>query len=223
MRPSLGVLALLFLCLCPPLNSPGASEKGILLTEEMELKVADAFMDEREFYRAITEYKKFLILFPESDKADYALSRIGMAYYHGEEYEASARTLASLREKYPESSYAPEAQYFEGLGYWKLKQYSNAKTALEGVAASYPDSNYAPLALVADAMLALDQDDVGAGRRDMEKLVAAYPDYPASMRAKETLRLFDQYQNLPRKSETLAGDHVGSGSRERLHLCRALR
>jgi hypothetical protein len=76
---------------------------------------------------------------------------------------------------------------------------------LDGVAASYPDSEYAPLALVADAMLLLEQDNVNAGRHDMEKLVAAYPDYPASIRAKETLGLFDQYQDLPRKSEILAG------------------
>ncbi len=205
MRLSLAVLTLLMLCFCPPSGSPHASEKAILLTEDLELKVADAFMDEREYYRAITEYKKFLVLFPESDKADYALSRIGMAYYHGEDYEASSRNLATLREKYPGSTYAPEAQYFEGLGYWKGKHYAKAKTALEGVTASYPDSRYAPLALVADAMLALDQDNVAAGRRGVEKLVAAYPDYPAAMRAKETLRLFDQYQDLPRKSEALAG------------------
>ena len=205
MKPSLGVLTVLFLLFCSPLGSPYASDRWILLTEDTDLKVADAFMDEHEYYRAITEYKKFLILFPESDKADYALSRIGSAYYHGEEYEASARTLANLREKYPDSAYAPEALYFEGLGYWKLKKYANAKTALEGVAASYPDSRFAPLALVADAMLALDQDDVNVGRQSMENLVAAYPDYPASMKADETLGLFDQYQNLPRKSEVLAG------------------
>ena len=205
MRPSLGVLALLVLCFCPQYGSPCASEKGILLTENMELKVADTFMDEHEYYRAITEYKKFLILFPESDKADYALFRIGMAYYHGEEYETSTRTLANLREKYPESSHAPEAQYFEGLGYWKLKKYLNAKIAFEVVVVSYPDSNYAPMALVADAMLALDQDNINAGRQGMENLIANYPDYPASMRAKETLGLFDQYQYLPEKSEILAG------------------
>jgi outer membrane protein assembly factor BamD (BamD/ComL family) len=205
MRLSIGVLALLIFCFFPPLHSPWASEKGILLTEDTELKVADAFMDEREYYRAITEYKKFLILFPESGKADYALFKIGMANYHGEEYEVSARTLANLREKYPESTYASEALYFEGLGYWKLKKYADAKTALEEVAASYPDSDHAPLALIANVMLALDQDNVNASRQDMEKMIAAYPDYPASMRAKESFELFDQYQELPKKSEILAG------------------
>jgi outer membrane protein assembly factor BamD (BamD/ComL family) len=205
MKPSLALLALLFLCFCPTPGSLRAEEKGILLTEEMQLKVADAFMEEREYYRAITEYKKFVILFPASDKADYAFFKEGMAYYHGEEYEASARTLAGLREKFPESDYAPEAQYFQGVGYWKLKHHAEAKTALEAVQASYPDSKYAPLALLADAMLALDQDNASAGRQDLEKLVQAYPDCPASLRAKEVFRLLDHYESLPRKSETLAG------------------
>jgi tetratricopeptide (TPR) repeat protein len=205
MRLSLGLLALLFFCACLLPDSPCASEKAVLLTEEMQLKVADAFNDESEYYRAITEYKKFLILFPESDRADYAVFKMGMAYYHGEEYDASVRSLAHLREQYPDSSYAPEAQYFEGLGYWKAKKYSKAKTSLEALAASYPDSRYAPLALVADAMLALDQDNANAGRQGMERLVAVYPEYPGSLRAKEALGLLDQYENLPRKSETLAG------------------
>jgi TolA-binding protein len=205
MRLSLGLLALLVLCTCSLPDSPCASEQAVLLTEEMQLKVADAFFDETEYYRAITEYKKFLILFPESDRAAYAVLKTGKAYYHGEEYDAAARSLAHLREKYPDSGYAPEAQYFEGLGYWKAKQYSKAKTTLEALAASYPDSRYAPLALVANAMLALDQDNAGAGRQGVERLVAAYPQDPGSLRAKEALTLLDQYDSLPRKSETLAG------------------
>ena len=205
MRPSLRLPAFLVLFFCTLPGSLCASEKGILLTEEMQLKVADAFMEDSEYYRAITEYKKFLILFPESDKADYAFFKVGMAYYHGEEYESSAKALTSLSEKYPTSDYAPEARYFEGLGYWKLKKYQKARAALEGVAASYPDSKYAPLALVANAMLALDQDNVNASRQGMEKLIQTYPDDPGSLGVKEALRLLDQYQNLPRKSETLAG------------------
>ena len=55
--------------------------------------MADVFMAEGEYYRAVTEYKKFLILFPDSEKADYALFKTGMAYYRGEEYEPSRAVL----------------------------------------------------------------------------------------------------------------------------------
>ena len=205
MKSSLHVLALLTIFFCTSLESLSASESGILLTENMALKVADAFMEESEFYRAITEYKKFLILFPESDKGDYAVLKIGLAYYHGEEYEASVRNLENLKEKYQESRYIPESMYFAGLGYWKLKKYENAKTSLDGISKTYPDSIHAPKALIASTMLDLDQDHLDNSMQDMEKLIYAYPDHPASIQAKETIVLLDQYRNLPIKSEILAG------------------
>jgi TolA-binding protein len=205
MKSSLHVLALLTIFFCTSLESLSASENGILLSENMLLKVADAFMEESEFYRAITEYKKFLILFPESDQGDYAVLKIGLAYYHGEEYEASVRNLENLREKYQESRYIPESMYFAGLGYWKLKKYENAKTSLDGISKSYPDSIYAPKALIASTMLDLDQDHLDNSMQDMEKLIHAYPDHPASIQAMETIVLLDQYRNLPIKSEILAG------------------
>jgi outer membrane protein assembly factor BamD (BamD/ComL family) len=205
MKSSLHVLALLTIFFCTSLESLSASENGILLSENMLLKVADAFMEESEFYRAITEYKKFLILFPESDQGDYAVLKIGLAYYHGEEYEASVRNLENLREKYQESRYIPESMYFAGLGYWKLKKYENAKTSLDGISKSYPDSIYAPKALIASTMLDLDQDHLDNSMQDMEKLIHAYPDHPASIQARETIVLLDQYRNLPIKSEILAG------------------
>ena len=108
--------------LCSSLLPPASfslvypAEKGIFITDAIQLKIADAFMEEGEYYRAITEYKKLLILFPDSDQADYALFRIGMAYYQGEEYEPSVRSFSSLREKYSESTYLPKGFYFEGLG-----------------------------------------------------------------------------------------------------------
>jgi len=189
----------------PLLGSLYATEKGILLTEEMQLQIADAFMDEGEYYRAITEYKKFVIVFPDSEKTDYALFKMGMAYYHGEEYESSVRSLGTLRQKYPESSYAAQSEYFEGLAYWKLKKYQDAKTAFQTLAAVYTNSDYAPLALLADAMLGLDEENVGASKLGLEKLVTAYPDYLGSTKATDAMKLLDQYQNRPAKSEALAG------------------
>src|SRR5512139_3812192 len=96
-RPLLVMLVLLL-----PFSARSyGGEKAILLTDEVQVRVADAFMDEGEYYRAITEYKRLLILFPDSERADYALFRIGEAYYNGEEYDASARSFSSLREKHP--------------------------------------------------------------------------------------------------------------------------
>jgi outer membrane protein assembly factor BamD (BamD/ComL family)/TM2 domain-containing membrane protein YozV len=198
-------LLLLWVLVCPLFTSAFASEKEILLTEDVQLRIADAFMDDAEYYRAITEYKRFLIVFPDSERVDYVWFRIGMANYLGEEYESSVRSFDALRRRCPGSSYSAQARYFEGLSYWKLKRYHDAKTAFQMLAEDHPDSEYAPLAIIGDAMLALDEENAGASRQGLQRLITSYPGYLGTTEAKEAMKLLDQYQALPRKSEVLAG------------------
>lgn len=211
-----------FLC-----QSPFAypDDKGILLTEEIQLKMADVFMEEGEYYRAITEYRKFLILFPDSEKADYALFKTGMAYYRGEEYEPSVQYFSVLGEKYKTSRYLPEASYYEGLSYWKIKDREKARTAFDTLSEVFPRSEFAPLALVAGSLVTFEEENVTASMKRLEWLTDRYPEYPGSKNAKEAMTLIDQYPRLPEKSETLAAamsavlpgsgyiyaDHVGDG------------
>ena len=179
-------------------------DKGILLTEEIQLKMADVFMAEGEYYRAITEYKKFLILFPNSEKADYALFKTGMAYYRGEEYEPSVQCFSVLGEKYKTSRHLPEASFFEGLSYWKIKDREKARTAFDALSEVFPRSEFAPLALVAGSLVAFEEENVTASMKRLEWLTDRYPEYPGSKNAKEAMILIDQYPRLPEKSETLA-------------------
>ena len=200
-------------------------DKGILLTEEIQLKTADVFMEEREYYRAITEYKRFLILFPDSEKADYALFKTGMAYYRGEEYEPSLQSFSILGEKYKTSLYLPEATYYEGLSYWKIKDLEKARSSFDTLAEVFPRSEFAPLALVAASLVTFEEENVTASMKRLEWLTDRYPEYPGLKNAKEAMTLIDQYPRLPEKSETLAAimsavlpgsgyiyaDHVGDG------------
>jgi len=161
-------------------------------------------MEEGEYYRAITEYKKLLILFPDSDRADYALFKIGMAYYKGEEYEPSVHSFSSLRERYRESRYVEDSYYFEGLSYWKLKRFEDARIAFETLAESYPQSAYGPLALGAASMVALDDEKSTISIDRLERLIDRYPEHPMSKNVREAIPLIGQYQELPQKSKTLA-------------------
>lgn len=203
MRPFPASVVLLSLFLLHP-SPVYPAEKGILLTDAVQLRMADAFMEEGEYYRAITEYKKLLILFPDSDQADYALFRIGMAYYQGEEYEPSVRSFSSLREKYPESAYLPKGSYFEGLACWRLKRLESARDAFDALAGSYPESEYGPLALVAASLVSLEEGNIPVSTHRLSQLIDRYPEYPGSVRAREAIPMISQYPNLPQKSKTLA-------------------
>jgi len=182
-----------------------ADEKGILLTEKIQLQLADAFMEEKEYYRAITEYKKFLILFPDSEKSDYALFETGMAYFRGEEYGSSLQYFSAIGEKYKTSRHLPESVYYEGLSHWKLKDREKARSSFDTLAEAFPQSEFAPLALVAGSLVAFEEENVAASRKRLEWLTDRYPEYPGSKKAIEAMTLIDQYPGLPEKSEILAG------------------
>jgi len=196
---------LLLLSLPPVFSALHAEGNAILLTGDVQLRMADAFMEEGEYFRAITEYKKYLILFPDSGKADYASFGIGMAYYKGEEYRDAARTFSSMREKYPESAHALPARYHEGFSRWKLKDYEAARVTLETLAEDHPESVYAPRALAASSLVALDEDKPGVSRAGLERFVDRYPGHPGADSVKTALALLERYPDRPRKSPVLAG------------------
>jgi len=204
MHRCLTITFLLFLVLATvsPLH---AEEGAILLTGDVQLKIADAFMEESEYYRAVTEYKKFLILFPESEKADYASFEIGMAYFKGEEYGAAARSFLAVHQKYPESGYAVQAVYLEGSSQWKLKNYDRARVVLESLSEQHPESEYAPRSLVVICLVALDENKAEVSHQTLKRFLDRYPGHPGEERVKEATVQLDRYQELPEKSPVLAG------------------
>ncbi len=206
MNPPLNRLLLLAAALwliCPVgLHAEGTS---IVLTEEVQLKLADAFMAEGEFYRAVTEYKKFTILFPGSKKMDYALYGIGLAYYYGDEYEQAARVFASIGTRYAGSGYVPAAYYREGVSYQRLGQPENAAAAFEKVVAAGPASEYARLALLGKSLAKFDLDDIPESRRELERFIESYPRDAKTGKVRDAITLLDGYPESPQKSPLAAG------------------
>ncbi len=184
-------------CLC-------FAEQGIFLTDDLQLRVADSFMEQGEYYRAVTEYKRFAILFPDSPKAEYALFRIGIAYYLGEEYGDAVRTFEKLAERSPAGSYNLPARYFAGLSLWKKKDYAGAAAVFDHLAQS-PPSPFAPRALAAWALLELERDDSSVAAELLQRFMTDYPLHPGIAQVKEACSLLAQYEDLPQKSEVFAG------------------
>jgi tetratricopeptide (TPR) repeat protein len=201
MSPRMNRLLLLAaaLLLILPIGLP-AEDLSIVLTEDVQLKVADAFMAEGEYYRAVTEYKKFIILFPGSKKTDYALYGIGLAYYHGDEFEQAARIFASIGTGYPGSHYVPAALYQEGISHWRLGRPEKAAEAFEKTVAAGPDSTYARQAVMGKSLAEFDLDNMAGCRQELERFIASYPQDAKTGQVREAITLLDRHRELPEKS-----------------------
>jgi tetratricopeptide (TPR) repeat protein len=199
----LPLLSLLFLLLLPIAVS--AADEAVLLTGEVQMRLGDAFMMEGEYYRAITEYKKYLILFPDGRQTDAALFKAGMASYRGMEYEPAAETFASVRARFPASPHAAEAAYYEAVCYTRLNRFDKASQAFEAAATYNPASDSAPKARIGRALTEFDMGDLAGTRHDLSRFLIDFSRDPRSENVRAALSLLPQEDELPRKSPLTAG------------------
>lgn len=199
------ILLLVALFLALSVTFARGESGGILLTEAVQLKLADAFMAEGEYYRAVTEYKKLLILFPDSKRTEYAEFRIATAYYRGEEYESAARAFAAFQERHPGSGYAAEAGYYEGISHLGLNRPGKAESAFTRVAAAHPDSEYGRRALLGTSLIRFDRNDTAGCRRQLERYLVDYPADDRREQVRDAMGLLERNREPARKSPLAAG------------------
>ncbi len=96
-----GILAALGLILLPAWQPPSAGEDPAADVPPA-LRFAEHLYSERDFYRAITEYKRFLFEHPDSGRAGWVRLRIGQSYLAGRKYEAARALFAGLRDSAPD-------------------------------------------------------------------------------------------------------------------------
>jgi tetratricopeptide (TPR) repeat protein len=180
------------------------AETVIVIGEEVQMGLGDGFMAEGEYYRAITEYKKFLMLFPNSPQTPKALFQIGMAYYQGEEYLEATRAFARARQSYS-ADYFVRAAFHEGVSYANLGRHQEAISAFERAKAYDITHPTAANALLGQALATFDLGNVAGSRRELLQFLEHYTGDPRTAGVKKSLAELDRYEERPRKSRLLAG------------------
>ena len=204
MRGMLCAIALALLLL-PATATPARGEsRTLVVTDELQLGLADMFLAEGEYYRAITEYQRFLYFFPEAEQANYARLQIGMAYFRGGEYPQAIEAFARIRQSYPSEHFA-KAVFYEGVCRSRLKNPKGAQDDFERVVAAAPAAPEADAALAGLALAALDRNDRDGSRQTVQRLATDYPHTPRGAAAADALALFAEDEKHPRKSPLLAG------------------
>ncbi|MGB9700306.1 MAG: tetratricopeptide repeat protein, partial [Thermodesulfobacteriota bacterium] len=94
----------------------GAQEGEVrILDEKLQMDLADHFFNEGDYYRAITEYKRFLFFFPRSLKTEEVYFQMAKAYLKGKKWEDALLTLDRLQKQFPHSPRRGEVYLLQGL------------------------------------------------------------------------------------------------------------
>jgi len=87
---------------------------------------ADDLYRRGDYYRAITEYERFIFLSPEVKQAARARFQVGMCYVRGGKWEAARDQFVSLKERDRTSPEGRDAQLMLAHVYYRLQKYTMA-------------------------------------------------------------------------------------------------
>jgi len=99
-----------------------------------------------DYSSAITRFREFLRVYPQSQLAGNAQYWLGEAYYVTHDYDNAATTFRSVGEQYPQSAKVPDALLKLGLTQIDQKKLAEARSTLKQVTQRFPGTDAAKLA-----------------------------------------------------------------------------
>lgn len=172
------------------------------LTPENVLSFADHLFDEGDYYRAITEYERFLFTFPRHSLAKKAEYQIAMSYFKGEKYSQALERFRAMAEEYPSEETGIKSLYMLAETYYQKKDYNQAIDAFEKFLASYPNDPQADAARIKKGWCYLRQGNWREASEEFRKLP---PDSPLHAQGQELAGESEKYPGIEKKSPYLAG------------------
>jgi TolA-binding protein len=173
---------------------------------EQLLMFAEQLMREGEYFRAITEYRRFLFYYPEDPRRAMVHFSIGLAFYRGESYVEALRTFQEVTQQYPNTAYGKQAWLWQGESLIKQGQYTTAEGIFKAITEQFPSDRIGQQARYQRAWALLYQRRWRNAATQFQQVAPDSDLYQsAQLLAQEAL----VGERLPTKSPVLAGMFSG--------------
>ena len=166
------------------------------------VQFAEQLMREGEYYRAITEYRRFLFSYPDDPRQAMIHFRIGIALYRGQRYEDAFLTFREVVERYPETQYARQAWLWQGESLMRQTRYKEAEQVYTEILDRSPVDEVSHHAQYQRAWALLYQRQWRAAAEHLQRIPPESHLYRASQHLAEEVPRGEQ---LPHKSPLIAG------------------
>ncbi|MDH4163172.1 MAG: tetratricopeptide repeat protein [Nitrospirota bacterium] len=182
----------------------GTPAKGYadIRSAEATLSFADQLFAERDYFRAITEYERFIFHFPDHGQAAYAQYQIALSYYMGDRLDDAIRLFEKFADKHPADEQGRQALLRIAEAYFQKKDYTQAIACYERFLRNHPDAPEADATRIQIGWSYLRQGD-------WRRAAMQYDSIPVSSPLREqALWLSTEaktYPAVPSKSPALAG------------------
>ncbi len=198
------VLVGLLLCTVSPWFQPSLSAPAIdpLTDADQILAFADALFRDGDYFRAITEYKRFLFLHPTDVRAGRVQLQIGLAYLGGQQWEEARQTFETLAQQHPDADIRREAAFLLGETAYRQRRYAQAIDELRPLVEREPRT---PVGQRARYLLGWSYLRARQWPEAVDAFAAIDADSPLFASAQALSEAARVAEQLPRKSPALAG------------------
>jgi TolA-binding protein len=179
-----------------------AEESGQYIDEELQMGLADHFFQEEDYYRAITEYKRFLFFFPQSGRVEEALWKIAKSYFNGHKWDETISACDEWLKKFPDSPRAGDAYFLKGLAFAEKKDFSQARYFFQKTQESSPGTALADEAQFQIARTYVKEEKWREAADEFRKVRKSSKLYP---KGDYWAKGLDRMDEVPHKSPAAAG------------------
>lgn len=168
---------------------------------EKQFDFAESLFQEGDFFRAITEYKRFIFYYPEDELVEDAYFKIGESYFSAGRWEETISSMEEFLEEFPESELADAALFIKATAQKNLKRFDEALTSFSQIIKRGTEP-YKEQAIYQSAMVFVARSDWEKARSTLSMMPESSPLYPAAKTFSTGLEKID---DIPSKSPTVAG------------------
>ena len=162
---------------------------------------ANHLYSEKDYYRAITEYKRFIFLFPGHNLVSNAEFQIAMSYFHGEKLDLATKLFRDLSDRYPSDRVGKDALFKLAEINYRIGKYNLAAKEYIDFLSLHPDDDLAEKVTI---MLSLCYMHIGK-YGDMKSALETSESLATNLNfLKSMTREYEKFGGLPQKSPGLA-------------------
>lgn len=197
-RHILYALSIVVLCFIPLTQVPAADPEN---NADQQIGFADALFEEGDYFRSITEYKRFLFNYPSDPRIEKARYLIAQSYFRAGRWQEAEEAFTSFLERYPSGPFTYDALYFKALAEKNAKKYDQALSTL-GVLEKISSGEVRDRAVYQRGLILIDRAEWNGARGAFTGITASSKLYPSARVLAQGLENADQ---LPRKDPRVAG------------------
>ena len=196
------ILSFLFFLIIPAISSSSEQTNDEKTEASRLFNFAYQLLQEGDYYRAITEYKRFISYYPQAPEIPDASIGIANAYYKAEKYDDAIESYRDFLAKYPENKNFDEAVLNLADSFIKTKRTDSAIILLDEIEEKMPGSS-----LAEKLKILLGKNMLKEGRfDDAEKELGKVKEKSGEKEEAEVLlESLKQMKGLELKSPLLAG------------------